>query len=914
VSGALSGIFVVLVNAWMNAPVGFTLAPDGTFATVDPLRGLRSPMAVSQTLHMTLAAYAATGLAVAGVHAGLLLRPATRRDAVARAFHRRALSIALGVGAPAAVLQPLSGHYSAERVAATQPVKLAAMEGQWRTERGAPLRIGGWPDEEAGVTRWSLEVPGALSLLAFGDARAEVQGLDAVPRADRPPVLVTHLAFQLMVACGTAMAAVALWALVAMGRVVRARHAGPHGAHAGAAPVAAARPGRHRAARLRRHRGRVDGHRGGAPAVGGAGGAAHRRRGDADAGARRAVRDLHPALRLPRGGGERAALAAHRRHARGRRAGRADARARRRAAAAAAAGGAAAGRVARRPARRRARGDTTVSALATVVVGGVPLGLPELAAGAMALALTGYVLTGGADFGGGVWDLLARGPRREAQRALVADAIGPIWEANHVWLILVVVLCFTCFPPAFATLSTVLHVPLTLVLVGVVLRGSAFVFRAYDATYDATYDAAHDRRGAAGDVPLPPGVVERRAAGGRRDAVQRRWGLVFSVSSLVTPVLLGVCLGALASGAVGRVDVLRGGFAERFVAPWATPFAWAVGALALTLFAFLAATYLTVEAAARGEAALADDFRAASLAAQAATLASAAAAWVLAPSAGPVRAVVTGGAWAVVLQGATAACALAAVGALVARRWRLARLAAQAQAACLLWGWAWAQFPELVPPGGTARALAAPDVTLALSLACSPRGRRCCCRRSSTCSASSRGRAPPGEGGAPRAPTRPSRARHAVGEPGGRRGAHEEGIAGDEAGERGAGHGCGALLPGRRGARGRRRGRVEGEGELQPPERLAPAAAGQLDLAAHHHAHDLAPERHARAKRARTSAGAPPTSSPPSAPPSRCQARSARPAAIASSSTAARAATAAWRSATPSEASHASPSSPPAAS
>jgi cytochrome d ubiquinol oxidase subunit I len=222
-SGALSGIFVVLVNAWMNAPVGFTLAPDGTFATVDPLRGLRSPMAVSQTLHMTLAAYAATGLAVAGVHAGLLLRPATRRDAVARAFHRRALSIALGVGAPAAVLQPLSGHYSAERVAATQPVKLAAMEGQWRTERGAPLRIGGWPDEEAGVTRWSLEVPGALSLLAFGDARAEVRGLDAVPRADRPPVRVTHAAFQLMVACGGAMALASAWGLLAL---VRARRGG----------------------------------------------------------------------------------------------------------------------------------------------------------------------------------------------------------------------------------------------------------------------------------------------------------------------------------------------------------------------------------------------------------------------------------------------------------------------------------------------------------------------------------------------------------------------------------------------------------------------------------------------------------------------------------------------------------------
>jgi cytochrome d ubiquinol oxidase subunit II len=321
-----------------------------------------------------------------------------------------------------------------------------------------------------------------------------------------------------------------------------------------------------------------------------------------------------------------------------------------------------------------------------LVLDGVAIGLPELAAGAMALALTGYVLTGGADFGGGVWDLFAGGPRRQAQRALIADAIGPIWEANHVWLILVVVLCFTCFPSAYATLSTVLHIPLTLMLVGVVLRGSAFVFRAYDA----------------------------RPAG-EGDDVQRRWGRVFSISSLATPLLLGICLGALASGAVGRVDVLHGSFAARFVAPWATAFALAVGALALCLFALLAASYLTVEAAARQEAALAADFRRRALAAQGATLVAALAAWLLAP-AGPVREVVTGGAWAVVLQVVTALCVLAASGALVARRWRVARAAVQAQAACLLWGWAWAQFPLLIPPHGTFGALAAPPVTLALAL------------------------------------------------------------------------------------------------------------------------------------------------------------------------------------------------------
>jgi cytochrome d ubiquinol oxidase subunit I len=204
-SGAASAVFVVLVNAWMNTPTGFTLDAAGGFATIDPVAAMRSPAAFQQALHMLLAAYAATGLAVAGVHAWMLLRGA-RRD-----FHARALAIALLVGAPAAVLQPLSGDVSARVVAITQPVKLAALEGQWDTERGAPLRIGGWPDAAREETRWALEIPYGLSLLAFHDPDAEVKGLRTVPPADRPPVAVVHLAFQVMVGLGTAMALVSLW-------------------------------------------------------------------------------------------------------------------------------------------------------------------------------------------------------------------------------------------------------------------------------------------------------------------------------------------------------------------------------------------------------------------------------------------------------------------------------------------------------------------------------------------------------------------------------------------------------------------------------------------------------------------------------------------------------------------------------
>ena len=207
VSGAASAVFVILVNAWMNAPTGFTLDAAGNFATIDPVGAMRSPAAFQQALHMLLAAYAATGLAVAGIHAWMLLRGA------ARDFHVKALAIALLVGAPAAVLQPISGDISARVVALTQPIKLAALEGQWDTERGAPLRIGGWPDATREETRWALEIPYGLSLLAFHDPDAEVRGLRSVPAADRPPVAIVHVAFQVMVALGSAMALVSLWAV-----------------------------------------------------------------------------------------------------------------------------------------------------------------------------------------------------------------------------------------------------------------------------------------------------------------------------------------------------------------------------------------------------------------------------------------------------------------------------------------------------------------------------------------------------------------------------------------------------------------------------------------------------------------------------------------------------------------------------
>ncbi len=211
VSGALSGVFVVIANAWMNAPTGFVLL-GGRVTDVDPLGAMANGAALSQTLHMTLAAYAATGLTVAGIHARHLLRDP------ANAFHLKALKVALVVGAPAALLQPLSGDVAARAVARLQPAKFAAMEAVFETTRAAPLTIGGWPDPEAGRTYFAVEIPGALSLLTFHDFDAEIAGLDQVPRDDWPNVTAVHVSFQLMVALGLYLAAVGAWGLAVLVR------------------------------------------------------------------------------------------------------------------------------------------------------------------------------------------------------------------------------------------------------------------------------------------------------------------------------------------------------------------------------------------------------------------------------------------------------------------------------------------------------------------------------------------------------------------------------------------------------------------------------------------------------------------------------------------------------------------------
>jgi cytochrome d ubiquinol oxidase subunit I len=205
VSGMLSAVFVVTVNAWMNAPAGFEMT-GGRVTSVDPIAAMLNPASLQQVIHMVLAAYVATAFAVAAVHAFFLLRDRTT------AFHRRALGIALAVAAVGIPLQIISGDLIARMVADRQPAKFAAMEAHYRTEAGAPITIGGIPDDATMTTRYGVRIPGGLSLLARGDPRALVRGLDGIPRDEWPDTRIVHWAFDVMVGAGFTMLALAGWA------------------------------------------------------------------------------------------------------------------------------------------------------------------------------------------------------------------------------------------------------------------------------------------------------------------------------------------------------------------------------------------------------------------------------------------------------------------------------------------------------------------------------------------------------------------------------------------------------------------------------------------------------------------------------------------------------------------------------
>jgi cytochrome bd ubiquinol oxidase subunit II len=291
---------------------------------------------------------------------------------------------------------------------------------------------------------------------------------------------------------------------------------------------------------------------------------------------------------------------------------------------------------------------------------------------AMGAGVILYALTGGPDLGSGVWHLLARGPRKAEQREALLHAIAPIWEANHVWLIFVIVVMFAAFSRAFSAISIALHIPIALATLGIVFRGAAFAFHAY-------------------------GIHSERT--------KQRWSRVFSASSVVTPLLLGSIAGALGSGDI-RVE--HGTVTTGFLAGWTTPFAWLVGCFTLALFATLAAVYLTAEAK---ERALQDDFRARALVSEVVTgFFAALVVWRAEQEAPQLHAVLMRSTWTWAVQIATALLAFATIYLLWIRRPRLARFTSALQVSLVVIGWGLAMDQHFILP----------DVTVEYAIAYAP--------------------------------------------------------------------------------------------------------------------------------------------------------------------------------------------------
>lgn len=312
---------------------------------------------------------------------------------------------------------------------------------------------------------------------------------------------------------------------------------------------------------------------------------------------------------------------------------------------------------------------------------------PDIFAGFMLMGLTLYAVTGGADFGGGVWDLLARGPRATAQRKLIDTAIAPVWEANHIWLIFVVVLLFTAFPPVFAAAAIGLHLPLVLMLLGITLRGAAFVFRHYG-----------------------------------EGAAAQRWGHVFAWASTITPILLGIILAAVTRGV--HTD---GGDLYANLGDWLSPFTLAVGAFTLALFAHVAAVFLAAEAPGKSDSslrgaasALQHDFRRRALlsGATALVLGGLCVVAALLSEQADAASLARFGTrllyswWSVPLALLTATATGATYWLLRTARWRAARWAVIMQVVGVIIGWGAAQYPVLLAPGFTIHNAASPLITL----------------------------------------------------------------------------------------------------------------------------------------------------------------------------------------------------------
>ena len=604
ISGFTGSFNVIAVNGWMNSPEGFDLV-GGRVVSPRPFDALFNQNMWHEIIHMYLAGYIVCGFIVAGVYASAWLRG--RRDH----YHRTALVVALAFASLAAPVQVVVGDWAARRIAETQPVKLAAIEGLKRTQTGAPFTLGGFYDGGRGEVRFGLEVPKLLSLLAHHDPNAEVIRA-RVRQAGRPAP--------------------------GQRRAVRVPDHGRDRHRAGAArhdllrdvvpqaPIAALAlvlPGGDggRAAVLRRTDRGLDHDRGRAPAVDRLQGHAHDAGGHLRRRPRGRLRRARGGLRQPRRGGRVAAAAA-----------------------------------------------------ATAGDGGQFLMLPELCLGLVMLGVTAYAVLGSADFGAGFWDLTAGGAERGGRvRGMIERSMSPVWEANHVWLIFVLVIVWTAFPVAFGSIFSTLSIPLFLAALGIIFRGTAFALRGHAATINEA----------------------------------RGLGALFALSSVLIPFCLGAAVGGVASG---RVPVGNAA-GERF-GSWLNPTSALIGVIAVLSGAYLAAVFLAGDSRRARQPDLVRAFRARALGSGALTGVVALGGLFVLRDDSPALydGLTAGGGLAMVVVSALAGAVTLAL--VWSERYGLARLTSALAVAAIVVGWALAQDPYFLPGELTLEQAAAPDAVL----------------------------------------------------------------------------------------------------------------------------------------------------------------------------------------------------------
>ncbi len=513
ITGFTGSLNVIAVNAWMNHPGGFGLV-GGKVVHVRPWSALfGNSMLWSELVHMYIAGYMVTGFCMAGVYAVSRLRGRWTR------YERVAMTIPLTIGCLAAPVQVLVGDWIARVIAIQQPIKLAAIEGLARTTRGASEHVLGWYTN--GQIKFGIGIPHLLSLLAFHSWNAKVIGLDSVP-AGRPaadqrhPTVVPDDGRDRNAAGG------------AGGRLSVRPHPQPVAADVAVVLLGARRlgaggdGGSHR--RLGDRRGRP-------PAVGGL------PRDDHGAGGDRRRRDPG---RLRRAGDHL--------HRGGRRAGVDPAP------------------PGRRPAGGARRRRPAALELQTGLMFLKTLPLVFVLAG-----LVLYTVLAGADFGAGMWRLLAGGGERgERIRDHAHHSMGPVWEANHVWLIFVITVAWTAYPTFVGSVASTLAVPFFIAALGIILRGASYALRS--------------------------------AASTSRES--RMVDSAFAVGSLVTPFALGTMAGAIAAE---RVPV--GNAAGGLFSSWTGAVPILIGVLAVAFSAYLAAVYLAADAARHGDAELVEAYR-----------------------------------------------------------------------------------------------------------------------------------------------------------------------------------------------------------------------------------------------------------------------------------------------------------------